>query len=88
MIKQTIFVTKWIFDDVNLEIYETPFNTFYIRNNITHYVIMPLNREISERMRATLDREIHPFSFEWYSDSDGEIGSHEFEILDLGEFYE
>ena len=88
MIKQTIFSTKWTFDTGNLEIYETPFNTFYVRNNLTHYVIMPSDGDVSARMRRALDNSIHPFSFEWYSNTDGCIGSHEFEILELGEFYE
>lgn len=88
MIKQTIFACKWTFDAGNLEIHETPFNTFYVRNNITHYIIMPSNSDITAKMRRALDDGYHPFSFEWYSNTDGKIGANEFEVLELGEFYE
>ncbi len=88
MIKQTVFTERWSFDFDNLEIYETPFNTFYVRNNITHYVIMPNNATVADRIRATLNEGIHPFSLEWYSESGGGIGANHFEVLDLGEYYE
>lgn len=88
MIKQTIFTAKWAFDNDTLEIYETPFCTFYVRNNITHYVIMPGNASVANRIRVALDKGYTPFSMDWCSDKFGAIGSCEFDLLELGELYE
>ena len=49
---------------------------------------MPSNSDITAKMRRALDDGYHPFSFEWYSNTDGKIGANEFEVLELGEFYE
>ena len=85
MKKKGLFYDMWIFP--GLEIFETPYRNFYIKEGKRHAMLLPIYEKAYQKIRKLLDAGVSPFSLDFFSNEIVEIEKDDFKIKEIGVLY-